>query len=80
MDYGTTTASAIEAVGKASIRVWALQKAADRVGNYFTVSYSEDGINGQYYPVRIDYTGNSGAGVTPYNSVQFTYEARLDVN
>ena len=80
LDYGTTTASAIEAVGKASIRVWSLQKVADRTSNYFTVSYSEDGINGQYYPVRIDYTGNSGAGVTPYNSVQFTYEARLDVN
>jgi hypothetical protein len=27
---------------------------------------------------RIDYTGNAAAGVTPYASLNFTYEDRLD--
>jgi hypothetical protein len=31
-----------------------------------------------YYPLRIDYTGHAGQSLTPYASVQFTYENRSD--
>jgi hypothetical protein len=35
--------------------------------------------NGEYYPKRIDYTGNDAAGLSPFASVQFFYEDRPDV-
>ena len=79
MEYGVTNNARIEAQGKSSVAVWALNKVQDTVGNYLTVSYTEDNANGQYYPARIDYTGNSSKGLTPFNSVQFVYEARPDV-
>ena len=39
-----------------------------------TVAYTNDTTNGQAYPIRIDYTG--GAGLAPYNAVEFVYETR----
>ena len=79
MEYGATANSAIEAQGKTSIAVWAVNKVSDTKGNYFTVTYTEDNANGAYYPARIDYTGNANTGLAPNNSVQFSYEARPDV-
>lgn len=79
MEYGVTNDSRIEAQGKSSAFVWALNKVQDTVGNYLTLTYLEDNANGQFYPTRIDYTGNASKGLTPYNSVQFVYEARPDV-
>jgi RHS repeat-associated protein len=80
LEFGNTTDSKLLAVGKSSVRVWALDKVADTKGNYYTVTYTNDSTNGQIYPTRIDYTGNTGASLTPYNSVQFTYNAsRSDV-
>ena len=70
----------IEAKGKTAVRVWAQNKVSDTKGNYLTVSYVEDKTNGQYYPSRIDYTGNTAAGLTtPYNSVRFFYVTRPDI-
>jgi len=79
MEYGATANSAIEAQGKTSIAVWAVNKVSDTKGNYFTVTYTKDNANGAYYPARIDYTGNANTGLAPNNSVQFTYESRPDV-
>lgn len=55
-----------------------MNKVTDPKGNYYTVSYTEDSANGAYYPNRLDYTGNSNTGLTPYNSLRFTYETRPD--
>src|SRR5713226_7067282 len=74
MEYGVTTDSRIEAQGKPTARLWALNKVQDTKGNYLTISYSEDNANGEYHPTRIDYTGNSGAVVAPYNSLCFIYD------
>jgi uncharacterized protein (DUF3820 family) len=79
MEFGNTADSRIEAQGKASVRVWALNKTSDTKGNYFTVSYTEDNANGEYRPDRIDYTGNNTSNTQPHNSVRFVYEARPDV-
>ena len=76
MEFGNTADSRIEAQGKASVRVWALNKVQDTSGNYLTVSYIEDSVNGEYRPTRIDYTGNTG--LTPNRSVQFFYATRTD--
>ncbi|WP_315799375.1 MULTISPECIES: FG-GAP-like repeat-containing protein [unclassified Bradyrhizobium] len=79
MEFGHTTDSQILAVGKSTARAWALSKLTDTKGNYLSLTYSVDAANGQALPSRIDYTGNSVAGVSPYNSVQFTYASRPDV-
>ncbi|MBW8365838.1 MAG: FG-GAP-like repeat-containing protein [Rhizobium sp.] len=79
LEYGNTADSRIEAQGKTEVMLWSLNKLSDTVGNYLTVSYIEDTPNGQYYPDRIDYTGNGNAGKTPGNSVRFVYETRPDI-
>ncbi|MDF0584144.1 FG-GAP-like repeat-containing protein [Bradyrhizobium yuanmingense] len=79
MEFGNTTGSRILAQGKTSARVWAVNKVSDTKSNYLTVSYVNDLTPyGQFYPSRIDYTGNSAASVSPYNSVQFSYATRPD--
>jgi hypothetical protein len=79
MEFGNSVDSKIEAQGKASVRVWALNRTSDTKGNFFTVSYSEDNANGEYRPSRIDYTGNTAANIQPQNSVRFVYETRPDI-
>jgi RHS repeat-associated protein len=60
-------------------RAWAVDKISDTKGNYLTVSYINDTVNGQVYPLSVHYTGNAAAGVSPYNSVLFVYGARTDM-
>jgi RHS repeat-associated protein len=79
MEFGHTVDSLILAVGKPTARVWAVNKISDTVGNFLTIAYNNDAINGQAYPARIDYTGNIASGLAAYNSVRFGYVARSDV-
>ena len=78
LEFGGTTDSRIEAAGRTDVLVWALNRNQDRFGNYFTVSYGEVNALGFFTPLRIDYTGNAAAGLTPYNSVRFRYQNRAD--
>jgi len=88
MEYGNTADSSIQAVPASpsvpwpagTVRVWALNLASDTKGNYFGVSYTEAATNGQYYPSRIDYSGNLSSTPVPlpYNRVEFQYESRPD--
>ena len=52
---------------------WLESKVSDTKGNYYTVKYGGSAYLNEFYPVRIDYTGNDGASLTPYASVRFTY-------
>jgi Salmonella virulence plasmid 65kDa B protein len=79
LQYGNTTNSQILAVGSTTARVWAVNQVTDTVGNYYTITYTNDATNGQFYPTQINYTGNTSASLTPYNSVQFVYTTRTDV-
>ncbi|PZN75836.1 MAG: hypothetical protein DM484_17810 [Candidatus Methylumidiphilus alinenensis] len=79
MEYANTADSRIEAQGKPTVRVWAVDKISDTKSNYIAVSYLEDNANGEFNLSRIDYTGNAAAGVAPYASVQLSYEVRPDV-
>ena len=80
IELGNTTDSRLLAVGTSTARIWSVNKITDTKGNYLTVTYTNDSTNGQIYPARIDYTGNAGAGLSTYNSVQFTYNtSRADV-
>jgi hypothetical protein len=78
VEFGNTTDSRILATGTSTARSWAANKISDTKGNYLTFTYTNDTTNGQAYPTRIDYTGNAGASIAPYNSVQFEYETRAD--
>ncbi|NPU14549.1 hypothetical protein HL666_27630 [Bradyrhizobium sp. 83002] len=79
LEYGNTPDSQILAQASNVARVWALNKVSDSNSNSYTVTYTNDRANGQFYPSRIDYAGNGAAGVAPYNSVQFAYQSRPDV-
>jgi RHS repeat-associated protein len=76
IEFGNTTDSRLLAVGKTTVRIWAVNKMSDAKGNYYTVTYKNDTTNGQIYPLHIDYTGNASShpAVTPYNSVKFCYD------
>lgn len=54
---------------------WFLVRVTDTKGNYYKISYHKDEANGEYYPDRIDYTGNDKTTpvLTPYASVRFSY-------
>jgi RHS repeat-associated protein len=80
LEYGNTPDSSIEAQGQASVRVWALNRATDRKGNYLAVAYVDDSASGNYRVARIDYTGNAGTGLAPTASVRFTYASRTDTS
>jgi hypothetical protein len=79
--YGGTADSRVQAQGKATVRVWAVNRIQDVKGNYLSVTYTEDAVNGDFYPNRIDYAGNATTNpvTAPVNSVQFEYAARPDV-
>jgi hypothetical protein len=80
MEFGHTADSQILAQGKTTARSWALNKLSDSKANYLTVTYVNDNANGQAYPSRIDYTGNTAANLSTYNSVQFVYATRPDIS
>jgi hypothetical protein len=79
MQFGNTADSLLLAQGKTTARNWGVNKVSDTKGNYYTVTYTNDTANGQAYPVEIDYTGNTAAGLAPYNKVQFLYATRPDI-
>ncbi len=85
MEYGNTSNSLInppnaDGSTQPDAICWLLNRVTDTVGNYMTITYFEDETTGENYPDRIDYAGNAGASLTPYNSVEFTYETRTDTS
>ncbi|MCI5065507.1 hypothetical protein MRY87_07270 [bacterium] len=76
--YGITSDSRREAQGRADVLQWQVARVEDTHGNYYEVSYSEDNTIGENYPLQIRYTGNSSAGLSPYNTINFHYEGRQD--
>ncbi|MDR1682140.1 MAG: hypothetical protein LBS25_01955 [Candidatus Symbiothrix sp.] len=77
MEYGSSDDSYIKPKDGNAAYAWLLKKATDANGNYMTYTYNKDS-NGEFRIRQIDYTGNSGAGLNPYNKVEFFYETRTD--
>ncbi len=79
-EYGVTADSRIEASGSLSnpVLTWLLDKVTDLDGNYMTLTYMEDNVNGIFHVDHIDYTGNTTASVATYNQVKFVYSNRID--
>lgn len=78
IEFGNTTDSAFDALGKTEALNWSVNRISDTKGNYITFTYTEDATNGKHQLARIDYTGNTAAGVSPFASVRFEYEDRPD--
>nr|VFK20295.1 MAG: hypothetical protein BECKLPF1236A_GA0070988_102553 [Candidatus Kentron sp. LPFa]VFK34044.1 MAG: hypothetical protein BECKLPF1236C_GA0070990_102403 [Candidatus Kentron sp. LPFa] len=73
MEFWNTADSRIEAQGKTTVRMWAVNRISDTVGNGIDFAHHEDNGHedngeGEYYPTRIAYAG----GV-----VEFGVEERL---
>jgi RHS repeat-associated protein len=80
LDFGATNDSRIEMQGTTDkVLTWLLNRVEDVSGNYMTIVYAEDNINGEFRPTEINYTGNSRTGRLPYNRVQFFYANRINV-
>ena len=80
-EYGTTDNSRVKLSNGKVVR-WLLDRVTDTKGNYFTITYDNDAVNGACYPLRIDYTGNSTVtpALQPYCSVRFSYSSRPATN
>ncbi|MCB0113824.1 MAG: hypothetical protein KDD84_07030, partial [Caldilineaceae bacterium] len=76
MTYGSTADAQVRVQGQNGVLGWAVNRIEDSTGNYLTVAYHRNDVNGEQYPYRIRYTGNSNAEIAPYNLVEFHYEAR----
>lgn len=61
-----------------TVLVWALSKIRDCNGNYIEFIYTDLGAEQVISEIR--YTGNSSAGLSPYNKILFHYEERSDKN
>lgn len=77
-EYGMSEDARISARGKNIISMWALNRISDTLGNYLTIQYEQDPPNGMLYPIKISYTGNTNAKITPYNEIRFLYKNRPD--
>jgi len=86
--YGYNANSRIEAVRDADgngtndnvIRRWALDRVKDANGNYYTITYSEDTTDGDFYPTTIVYTFNDAESLSWYRTVKLFWETRPDVS
>ena len=78
IEFGNTADSAFNPAGSGGVLTWSVSKIRDTKGNYMTFTYAEDTALGKHKLERIDYTGNAGAGLSPYASLRFEYEARND--
>lgn len=58
---------------KNSVLFWLLNKVTDARGNYYTIKYGQKEHWEEYWPLRIDYTGNAEAGVSTTASIRFEY-------
>lgn len=78
MEYGMSVNSRVTIGGQDRIYKWLLDKVTDASGNYMTITYGHNTTTGEYWPLKIDYTGNTNIGLNPYNSLKFFYEVRQD--
>ncbi|MET0116429.1 MAG: toxin TcdB middle/N-terminal domain-containing protein [Sedimenticola sp.] len=67
MEYGNTADSQVDTRDGQNAREWAVSKILDASANAIDFSYYEDTVNGEHYPLRLDYA---------QNSVRFSYEDR----
>ena len=78
MEFGHTTDSRILTDNSANVMLWRLNRIQDINGNYIDFVYDNTGRDSRISTIK--YTGNSNAGLAPYNSITFNYKLRSDKN
>jgi hypothetical protein len=77
LEYGKTSDSKVIPTGAPNPVMWRLNRVEDVFHNYMTYTYRT--VDGETFIDRIDYTGNTVEGLTPYNSIEFYYENKSDI-
>ncbi|VAW34022.1 hypothetical protein MNBD_GAMMA01-1146 [hydrothermal vent metagenome] len=80
--YGNTVNSTITIMSQnmainGKTYTWAINRYQDIMGNYIDYKYNKF-ANAEFTLTDINYTGNVLTGLSPYNSIHFTYESRDD--
>jgi RHS repeat-associated protein len=78
MEYGNTSDSKFLTDDGLNIMFWRLNKVIDVNGNY--IEYKYETIARDIRLKQIAYTGNTNAGLLPYNFIDFSYDYRYDIN
>jgi len=80
MEFGNSNDSRLIPTGQTNptIMTWMVSKIYDNYGNYISFQYNN--TNGEIFIREIDYTGNSNAGISPYNIITFTYGTKTESN
>src|SRR5690554_4468305 len=74
IEYGKTIDARL--IHGTTVLFWMINKITDSHGNY--VSYIYENVNEEFRIKEIHYTGNSSAGISPYNVIQIKYKERAD--
>jgi RHS repeat-associated protein len=74
LEYGRTADSRIRLLDATSgfaqaTVVWTLNRMSDRAGNFVDFTYTQDSLNGGYYPQEIRWTGNTNGTPAVYRAV-----------
>ncbi|HLP06213.1 MAG TPA: FG-GAP-like repeat-containing protein, partial [Paludibacter sp.] len=80
MEYGKTANSRQLTQDGANVVGWHLNKITDPNGNYIRYNYYNDAASGEFRLESIEYTGNEGSSLAPYNKVQLVYTTKADPN
>lgn len=78
LEFGNTAESRFVPVNASTVMEWYLNRVWDYNGNYMDYNYYNS--NGEILIKEIQYTGNSAAGISPYNTVKFYYNLKSDKN
>ena len=76
LEYGNSSDSRFTSENGTDVMMWRLNRITDIFGNYIDFKY-EKGFRDSRI-VEIIYTGNTNAGLAPYNKIKFNYETRND--
>jgi RHS repeat-associated protein len=71
LEYGNSQDARVVGNGSSTVLTWKLNKYTDEFGNYILYKYTN--FQGELVLQKIEYTGNTGAGLLPYNSIEFSY-------
>ncbi|WP_283810164.1 FG-GAP-like repeat-containing protein [Herbaspirillum sp. C9C3] len=80
MAYGSTTDSRIEAQGRSTVAIWALNRIEDTKQNSIVISYIKESDSVDFYPNRVDYSGKSAGDSGSNAAILFQYESRPDIS
>lgn len=79
IEYGNTEDSKQKTTNNKVVS-WMVNKITDADGNFMTISYGQSTSNGEIWPIEINYTGNTAAGLSTYAKVVFQYTTDSNIN